>query len=92
MSSQYTTPVLMVNVAGLMVGPMRIVGMGIGSLSCAGRGDPGSDHGEMDSTLLMGKWEDRGCEEVVTTEETEGFSQVLGCLNISLRIAVRFRS
>ena len=92
MSSQYATPVLMVNVIGSMVGPMRTSGMGTKSSSCTGQGDPRSDHGEMGSTLLINKWEDRGREEVVTAEETGGSSQVLGCLNISSHIAVHFQS
>ena len=50
---QYATPVPMVNVIGSMVGPVRMSGMGTGSSSCVGWGDPGSDHGEMGSTLLI---------------------------------------
>ena len=53
MSSQYATPVLMANVAGSMVGPVRMLGMGTKNSSCMGWGDPGSDHGEMGSTLLI---------------------------------------
>ena len=56
MLSQYATPVPMANVTRLMVGPVRIAGMGIGSSSCVGWGDPRSDHGEMGSTLVMNKW------------------------------------
>ena len=60
MSLQYVTPVLMVNVTGSMVGPVRIAGMGIGNLSCVGQGDPGSDHGEMGLTLVIYKWSSGG--------------------------------
>ena len=51
MLSQYATPVPMANVARSMVGPVRIVGTGIGSSSCVGWGDPRSNHGENGWTL-----------------------------------------
>ena len=60
MLSQYATPVPMVNVTRSMVGPMRMSGMGTKSSSCAGWGDPGSDHGDAGLTLVIDEWEGEG--------------------------------